>query len=222
MIPIFVGRDERESIGLSVFTHSVWSRTSEPVSITPLSARTDGSNAFTLARFLIPYHMRYQGFAIWADGSDMLCLADIAELWALRDIYKAVQVVKHDYKTRHPVKYLGQKNYDYPRKNWSSLMIINCAHFAWRDRIRPDNLHEMSGEVLHRFAFIKDEDVGELPIEWNFITGEDEQSLGMPKIVHYSLGLPVWKPYNTWPYAKEWNKELMASNYFQPWEGLEP
>lgn len=220
MIPIFVGRDERESVGLSVFCSSVWTRATQPVSITPLSARTDGTNTFTLARFLIPYYMRYYGHAIWADGSDMLCLADIAELWALRDPFKAVQVVKHDYKTQHSVKYLGQKNYDYERKNWSSLMIINAAHFAWRDKIRPDNLHEMSGEVLHRFAFIRDEHIGALPIEWNWL---DEYGHREPvKIIHATNGIPVWKPYCDWWYADQWRKELKAANHFQPWEGLEP
>lgn len=214
MINLFVGTDPRESIGLATFTHSVWSRASEPVSITPIQARTDGTNAFTLARFLIPHYMGYQGFAIWADGSDMLCLADITELWALRNPYCAVQVVKHDYQTNWPVKYLGQKNLDYPRKNWSSLMLINCAHFAWRDRIRPDNLHEMSGSVLHRFDFLKDEFIGALPKEWNYLCNEPNQT-GPAKIAHYTIGLPVW--YSDSEYAKEWCAEQKKSVSYQYW-----
>jgi lipopolysaccharide biosynthesis glycosyltransferase len=43
--------------------------------------------------------MDYSGWAIFADG-DMVCQADISELWALRDDSKAVQVVKHDYQTK--------------------------------------------------------------------------------------------------------------------------
>jgi primosomal protein N'' len=44
-----------------------------------------GSNAFTLSRFLVPWFMGFQGRAIFADGADMLCLGDIAELAALAD-----------------------------------------------------------------------------------------------------------------------------------------
>ncbi len=143
----------------------------------------------------------------------MLCLADIKELWNLRDSFKALQVVKHDYKTLYPTKYLGQKNYDYPRKNWSSLMLINCAHYSWR-MINPENIEEMSGTELHRFSFIKDEQIGALPLEWNVIVGEPNQSQN-PKIAHFSIGLPVWYP--RCAYAGEWNAEANSMNYFEPW-----
>jgi hypothetical protein len=209
MIPLFVGQDRREQIGLSVFTHSVWSRTSQPVSITPISGPTDGTNAFTLARFQIPKLMSYIGWAIWADGSDMLCLADIAELWAMRDPYKAVQVVKHDYKTRHPVKYLGQRNEDYIRKNWSSLMLINCAHYGWR------HIDGYTPQRLHRLDFFADSEIGELPKEWNYLCDEDNQQ-GPAKIAHHSIGLPVWYPETE--YSAEWHAELAASLHYQPWE----
>lgn len=214
MIPLFVGIDSRESVGLSVFCHSVWSRASQPVSITPISGATDGTNAFTLARFLVPKMMHYKGFAIFADGSDMLCLADIAELWALCDPFKAVQVVKHDYQTNFPVKYLGQKNLDYPRKNWSSLMLINCNHFAWR-RLDADMVKEMGGQVLHRFEFIRDEFIGELPPEWNYLVSEPNQK-GPAKIAHHTVGLPVWYP--DCEYAFEWRKEVDSMLYYQEWK----
>lgn len=214
MIPLFVGQDAREAIGLSVFCHSVWSRTSQPVSITPISATTDGTNAFTLARFLIPHYMGYQGFAIWADGSDMLCLADIAHLWDLRNPYYAVQVVKHDYETNWPVKYLGQKNLNYPRKNWSSLMLINCNHFHWRNKVTPENIHELSSSVLPRFEFIKDEFIGALPARWNYLCNEPNQQ-GPAKIAHYTVGLPVW--YSNGEYADEWRMEQKRANYYQYW-----
>jgi len=214
VIQLFVGTDEREAIGLHVFNHSVWSRASQPVSITPIQGVTDGTNAFTLARFLIPYHMGYNGFAIWMDGSDMLCLADIAELWALRNPFYALQVVKHDYKTRWPTKYLGQKNLDYPRKNWSSLMMINCAHFAWRNRITPENISEMSGSTLHRFDFLKDEYIGALPKQWNYLCAEPNQE-GPAKIAHFTIGLPIW--YSDTEYANEWRKEQKKSMGYQHW-----
>lgn len=212
---IFCGTDEREQVGLHVFCSSVWREASIPVSITPISHKTlsDGTNAFTLSRFLVPFLCGYRGSAIWADGSDMLCLADIAELWALQDPFKAVQVVKHDYLTRHPTKYFGQPNPDYPRKNWSSLMIINCAHYGWRE-IRPDTISNMKGSDLHRFAHLKDEWIGELPKEWNWIVGEPSQALEA-KLVHFSIGIPVWYP--RCDYAEDWDMERDAMNEYAAW-----
>lgn len=201
-IRLFIGTDEREQVGVHVFCHSVWRLASVPVFITPIShkALSDGTNAFTLSRFLIPYFCGYNGDAIWADGADMLCLSDIAELAAMYDPFKAVQVVKHEYMTKHPIKYLGQKNYDYERKNWSSLMLINCGHFSWR-KITPESIGEMSGTELHRFSFMADKHIGELPKEWNYICDEPNQQ-GPAKIAHFSIGLPVWYPKHE--YAQQW------------------
>ena len=139
IIRIVVGYDKRESVAYHVFTQSVLEKSSAPISFIPLSLNTlkiykethaDGSNEFIYSRFLTPFLMNFSGWAIFADG-DMVCNSDIAELWALRDENKAVQVVKHNYKTKKTVKYLGNKNEDYPRKNWSSLILWNCGH--------PDN-----------------------------------------------------------------------------------
>lgn len=210
MIRLFVGQDSREWVGLNVFCSSVWGRASEPVSITPIHGPSNGTNAFTLARFKIAEMCDYKGFAIFADGSDMVCLADIAELWALRDPYKAVQVVKHDYRTKHPIKYLGQKNEDYPRKNWSSLMLINCNHFGWR------HLDKCTPEELHRFSCFPDREIGDLPHEWNVLVGEEDR---WAKILHYTIGVPCWKPYSEWPEAEVWRKERDTMLSFQAWEG---
>lgn len=215
MISLFCGADPREKIGLSVFCHSVWSRASEPVSITPLGelVKTDGTNAFTKSRFLVPMLCGYKGMAIFADGSDMLCRADIAELAALFDRRFAVQVVKHDYKTKFPVKYLGQKNEDYPRKNWSSLMLMNCSHWAWK-KIHTGTINALSGQYLHRFEFLNDSEIGELPKEWNHLIAEEEHNQAA-KIAHFTVGLPVWYPDHK--FAHEWFQEANESANFQPW-----
>jgi lipopolysaccharide biosynthesis glycosyltransferase len=211
MIRIFCGQDPREQVGLAVWCSSIWRRSSKPAQITPISGPTDGSNAFTLSRFKVPELCDYRGWAIWADGSDMLCLADIAELWAMQDQTKAVHVVKHNYKTRHPVKYLGQKNEDYERKNWSSLMLINCAHYGWR------HLEKYEPSELHRLHFLADKEIGEIPGEWNYLIGEDNKVF-QPKIAHFTVGLPVWGQYADWELADEWRKEREAMLSFQEWK----
>ena len=180
IIPIFVGYDPREAIAYHTCVNSIIRNASRPVSIVPVAlnlfrdyneTHTDGSNHFIYTRFLVPYLMGFTGSAIFIDG-DMIVRGDIAELWDLRDVYKDVQVVKHDYKTRMPVKYLGAKNEDYPRKNWSSVILWNCNSFPNR-RLTPEFIQRSTGSDLHRFSWIDDERVGELPPEWNWLPDED-------------------------------------------------
>jgi len=218
LIPVFAGYDFRESIGYHTFCQSVIDNTTEPVGISPLSLSTmqkvyvggqrDGTNEFIYARFLIPYLCNYQGSAIFVDGSDMVCRGDIAELWALRDPFKAVQVVKHDYKTKHPRKYVGSTieagNQDYPRKNWSSVMILNMQHYAWRN-ITPEMVAKVPGRYLHRFEFIEDRFVGELPVEWNWLA--DEQGANFDaKLLHWTAGIPAFDHYKDAMHEADWNK----------------
>lgn len=220
MINLYYGFDNRESIGAAVFQHSVVTRSSHPVAFIPLHLdnmkkfytedHTDGSNDFIYSRFLIPYLQGYTGWAIFMDGSDMLCQADIAELWSLRDPFdKAVQVVKHNYATKQNRKYVGTDmeadNEDYPRKNWSSVMLINCAHYAWR-QVTPEFVQRSSGSILHRFAFMTDDEIGDLPKEWNHIVIENEPN-PQAKLVHYTLGIPAFKHYEHCEFSDQWFHE---------------
>jgi lipopolysaccharide biosynthesis glycosyltransferase len=224
-IRLFAGFDEREEVGYHAFCSSVIERSTVPVSFTPLSLNTvqkvygaghrDGSNGFIYLRFLIPYLQQFEGWAIFVDGADMICNADIAELWAMRDPFKAVQVVKHDYKTKHPRKYVGTAmesgNADYPRKQWSSVMLINCSHYAWRS-LTPERVAGLPGSYLHRFEFIEDGRIGELPREWNHLVGEDEPNPDA-KLIHYTLGVPAFPHYRHCEHADKWFKALAKANY---------
>ena len=210
IIPIVVGYDKRESVAYHVFTQSVLEKSSVPVSFIPLSANTlkiykethaDGSNEFIYSRFLTPFLMDYSGWAIFADG-DMVCNSDIAELWALRDESKAVQVVKHNYKTKKSVKYLGNKNEDYPRKNWSSLILWNCGH-PDNKILTPEFIQEKPGAFLHRFSWLDDSHIGELPLEWNWLAIEYPDNPNA-NIVHYTLGTPCFKEYSQGSMADYW------------------
>jgi lipopolysaccharide biosynthesis glycosyltransferase len=173
---------------------------------------TDGSNHFIYTRFLVPYLMRFSGSAIFIDG-DMIVRGDIAELWNLRDVYKDVQVVKHDYKTKMPVKYLGAKNEDYPRKNWSSVILWNCGSFPNR-RLTPEFIQKSTGSELHRFTWLDDERVGELPKEWNWLPDEYGPNPDA-KLLHYTLGTPCFHEFAGTPQGDEWHKERILTEYCQ-------
>jgi hypothetical protein len=114
-------------------------------------------------------------------------------------------VVKHDYKTKHPRKYLGTKleadNLDYPRKNWSSVMLWNCGHPSNRI-LTQDFVENATGAQLHRFGWLRDEEVGELPQGWNLLVGEQRHP--HPSLVHYTLGIPAFKAYEDCDWGEEW------------------
>ena len=83
------------------------------------------STEFTYSRFLVPYLCQYEGKAIFMD-CDRLCLGDIKELDDLEMSQYALRVVKHNHRPTEKLKIDGKIQTVYPRKNWSSLMIMNC------------------------------------------------------------------------------------------------
>ena len=217
-IKIVVGFDQREAIAYHTFSQSVLEKSSLPVLFLPLSINTlkgykethnDKSNDFVYSRFLTPYLHNFEGWAIFADG-DMVCQSDIKELWDLRDETKALQVVMHDYKTKFNQKYLGNTNENYPRKNWSSLILWNCSHPKHKV-LTPDFISNQTGKYLHRFSWLDDEDIGELPIDWNWLAIEYPNN-PKAKIIHYTLGTPCFKDYRNTEMAFSWHEVQQKVN----------
>lgn len=213
-IRLFIGFEPMESDGFSVFMHSLISRASVPLSITPLAAcgLPRGTNAFTLSRFLVPWLCGFSGHAIFLDGSDMLMQADIAELDALFDPRYAVQCVQHpDYVTQHPRKYVGTPmecvNSEYSRKNWASAMIVNAAHEAWQ-RMTPDMLQRLRPIDLLQLRLCDDGEIGGLPPKWNVLADEG-QSIQGASVLHWTAGLPSHEAYANSPGAELWRAERL-------------
>lgn len=218
-IPIFIGYDPREAVAYHTCVNSIIRQASKPVAIVPLAlnlledykeTHTDGSNQFIYSRFLVPHLMNYTGHAIFMDG-DMIVRGDIVELWDMRSLVADVQVVKHDYKTRMKEKYLGSKNEDYPRKNWSSVILWNCSSFPNR-KLTPQFVQQSTGSFLHRFSWIDDDRVGELPPEWNWLPDEYGANPNA-KLLHYTLGTPCFHEFATTSQADEWHQEHMLTDY---------
>lgn len=209
MIHLFCGHDTREALGFHVFADSIIRRASQPVSIIPLASMGmgEGSNAFTLSRFLVSRLMGYTSHAIFVDACDMLCMADIADLDALFQPHLAVQVVKHPaYKTQHRTKYRGTSmecpNLNYDRKNWTSVMIVNCEHPAWRIDIEA-----LLPIDLLTLKFINDADIGELPPEWNRLVDEGQPIMDA-RILHFTAGIPCIPAHAAAPGAELWIDQL--------------
>jgi len=217
-ITLVVGFDHKEAITYHNFCQSVIEKSTSPIQFIPLAknclvdyeeTHVDGSNDFIYSRFLTPFICDYSGWAIFADG-DMICQTDITELWEKRDINKAVQVVKHSYKTKSNIKYLGNKNEDYPRKNWSSLIIWNCSHPS-NKILTPELISKSSGSFLHRFSWLDDSLIGELPIEWNWLAVEYPYN-SFAKIIHYTLGSPCFLEYKNTSMSEIWHSTYNRMN----------
>lgn len=211
-IKIVIGFDQREAIAFHTFTQSLIEKSSTPLIIIPLAINTlmgykethnDRSNDFIYSRFLTPYLCDYCDWAIFADG-DMVCQVDINELWALKDESKAVMVVKHDYQTKVKQKYLGNINENYPKKNWSSLILWNCKHPKHRI-LTPEFISNQSGAYLHRFSWLDENEIGELPKDWNWLAIEYPVN-DHAKLIHYTLGTPCFKDYRDTDMAIHWHE----------------
>lgn len=216
VVRVFLGYDPREAVAFHVACHSLHRHASVPVSVAPLMlSQLEGifqrprdprqSTDFAFSRFLVPYLCGYQGWALFAD-CDVLFCTDLARLWALRDDRFAVQVVKHDHRPTENTKFLGQPQTAYPRKNWSSVVLFNAA----RCRVlTPDYVASASGLELHRFLWLRDEEIGELPSGWNHLVGYGpEVSEREVFNLHYTNGGPWFADCRGGPMEAPWWDEL--------------
>ena len=220
MIRVFIGYDPREAVAYNVLAHSIHVRASEPVSIAPLmlsqlkSVLTRErhplqSTDFSFSRFLTPHLSGYTGWSVFMD-CDMLVLRDISELWKWRDDRYAVMVVKHDHVPKESVKFLGEPQSSYEKKNWSSVMLFNNAKCS---ALTPDYVNRASGLELHQFKWLEsDALIGALPDAWNHLVGYNPPRRDVA-LVHYTLGGPYFPEYADCEYAEAWRAERDALLY---------
>lgn len=218
-LAIYIGFDQRESVAYHVLCHSILRQASCPVSFTPLVQSTlranrlytrprdaAASTEFSLTRFLVPALSGYEGYALFLD-CDMLMRGDVYELMdhVYADPGKAVYVCQHDYTPRTETKFLGQRNDPYPRKNWSSVMLFNNAHCT---ALKKAYVNHASPAELHRFAWLTNRDIGALPLSWNYLVGEPNQTEATPKNIHWTQGGPWFRDYQDSEHADLWFHEL--------------
>ena len=210
MINVFIGFDEGEKVSYHILSESIRRQSSVPVSITPLclsnipefkrEVQPNQSTEFAFSRFMVPYLSNYKGWSIFMD-CDMMFRSDIKYLWDLRTYKYSVMCCQHDYEPKQGIKFRGAKNEPFPKKNWSSMMMIN------NEKCRALSLpyvNEASGLDLHQFKWLESEDlIGSLPLSWNWFVSEYDYN---PKAdnVHFTLGGPYFKGYDKSDYANEW------------------
>ena len=192
MVRVFIGFDSRQPIAYHVLCSSILRHASVPVAITPLLIDTlpierTGLTDFTFARYLVPWLCDYEGVGIFMD-SDMLVTGDVAELAP----GPGVSVVKHDEEHRYED---------------TSLMVFNSA--GCRD-LTPEYIETGNPQSLEWAN-----PVGELEADWNFLVGYDPPTgARIPKLLHYTQGIPEYKECRSCDYADHWfaEKDLMLSS----------
>lgn len=158
------------------------------------------------SRFLVPF-LSQSGWAVFTDG-DMLFRDNVAHLLETLDPRFALYCVKHNHVPKNDVKMDGQVQTQYSRKNWSSFMVFNVDHPSnapLRDSTVMANT--LPGRDLHRFCWLRDEEIGELDPAWNYLVGYSDKSI-VPKCVHFTSGTPDMPGYENSEYADEWRSQL--------------
>ena len=224
-LKIFIGWDEREQEAYDVCVKTLLKHSSVELDIRPIirSVLMDtgeyfreqpeaGSVEFTYTRFLTPYLSEYKGWSLFID-CDFLFTKDVAELFDFADDKYALLCVKHDYVPKNNIKMDGQKQVSYPRKNWSSCVLWNCSH-GMNEFLNPKTVSEWTGSYLHRFTFLHDRLIGDLPLEWNWLAGEydkeefEEHHQTPPAAIHFTNGGPWFENWQDVDYAGLWRSYL--------------
>lgn len=208
MIPIFIGYDPRERAATNVLIDSLVQHSSMPLAISPLvtpQLEAQGlyrrkrdpkqTTAFSFTRFLVPHLMGYEGWAIFID-CDMLCRGDVTALWQQRDEQFAVQCVQHEHVPGETVKFLGEVQSAYPKKNWSSLMLFNCSRCT---SLTVDYVNTATGLELHRFHWLEgDHAIGAIDSAWNHLVDvQDADGAEGASLLHWTLGGPWFREQRT-------------------------
>jgi hypothetical protein len=213
---IFIGWDSREDIAYQVCKRSLEKHTSVPLEIQPIKQnemREKGlywrehdpfsSTEFSFTRFLVPYLAGYKGWAVFMD-CDFFWRGDVAGLMDYANPYYGAVVVKHDYKPKETHKMDGKVQHQYPRKNWSSLILFNCEHLHIK-AVTPELVNRESGMFLHQIRFLWDACIGELPIAYNYLEGwHTRNDCPNPVAVHFTRGGPWFRDYVDVEYGDEW------------------
>lgn len=176
------------------------------------------STQFSFTRFCVPELARMMGIhepVLFTDPDVMWC-APIEDLFAQYKLGKSVMCVPHDHMPKEMTKFDGIMQERYFRKNWSSVMLI---HPDLTRACDPQKVNNRPGSWLHALLWAKDDDIGELPFEWNHLVGYDEKKDA--KLVHFTLGTPDSPGRENDEHAAEWLSYVkdgeMPMHFKKPW-----
>ncbi len=166
------------------------------------------STQFSHTRFLVPHLARQAGlsWALFCD-CDFLWRTSTQELLKIaidqpNAKIKALWCVQHQHVPDDGEKLDGIQHTRYRRKNWSSCVLWNVCNPA-HDRLTPAAVNTETGSFLHGFEWVRDEAIGNFPLEWIWLAGVSKANV-QPKAVHYTYGTPDMPGYEDQAFAEEW------------------
>ena len=120
-------------------------------------------------------------------------------------------VVKHNHVPKEKLKFLNNKQTNYERKNWSSLMLMNNNRCKM---LTPEFINNATGLELHRFKWLNDWDIGSIPKKWNYLVDyDDDLNLNVISNLHFTEGGPYFENYRNCSYADIWFQELSKAKH---------
>jgi hypothetical protein len=230
-LTVVIGYDQAEDDAYQVCRASLLRHSSRPLNIVKLDQaalrragwyrrqfRWEGENRidqgdlkpfstdFAFTRFMVPALNLYQGWALFCD-CDFLFTSDIAEVFGLADDKYALMCVQHSHdRPIEQTKMGGLVQSAYERKNWSSLCLWNCAHPS-NSMLTGYIVNEWPGQALHSFRWLRDAEIGMLPLRWNWLAGVNPPLGITPSGIHFTLGVPSLPGCRETPYADLWLAE---------------
>ena len=84
-------------------------------------------------------------------------------------------------------------------------MIFNNEH-PKNKTLNPLTINNQSGAFLHRFRWLEDDEIGTLPLKWNWLVDwyKESNGDGIPAALHYTEGGPWLNEYKHCDYADVW------------------
>jgi hypothetical protein len=135
---------------------------------------------------------------------DFLWRGDVAGIMDYADPSVPVMAVQHRYKPKETTKMDGAVQHQYPRKNWSSLMLFNCGHESVKHGLTLEQVNIGTGMYLHQLKWAGTH-IGALPIAYNYLEGwHTKNDCPNPVAVHFTRGGPWFKDWGNVEYADEW------------------
>lgn len=196
----FIGYDPRQPVAFQVCAQSVWERASKPVEIVRLDLRKlpitrRGLTEFTYSRFLVPYLSNFEDYSLFLD-SDILVRGDVCELEGMQKHVGGVHIVK------------GERKFE-----WASVMLFNNSSFR---HLTPEYIEN---PVNRMYDWAWADAIEPLSKEYNHLVGYDAPNPDA-KIVHFTMGLPIWEETKHSEFAKEWWDTYKRMNSSVSFESL--
>lgn len=218
-IRVFVGTEAKTEIARKVLEHSIRRHTQADVQFVPMIGPEweyditgiKVGTGFSLRRWMIPAYCDWEGRALYVDA-DIICFADIADLWRLPDVRRVDNTV-------NPVLWATFQTDKWSPKRpvpQTSVMVIDCERArgfsgfhlsSVLDDLRASPTKEHYGSVMHA-SWLPENRVAHVGVEWNAL---NVCKPGVTKLLHFTAesSQPWYKPDH--PHAGLWKSELIKA-----------